>query len=90
MVEEVDAGLVERDVDTVSGVDLLNVGFVAVACGVEGGAAEGFGEVGGEANVVVRVDVVLEGVGGFGVLEDELVPALGQHENLVKAAAVFV
>ena len=75
---------------TVSGMDSLHAGFVAIASRVERRAAEGFGEIGGEAFVVVGVKSLLEGVGGHRISQTEFMPSLREGEDSVEASELFV
>lgn len=75
---------------TVSGMDSLHAGFVAIASGIKRGAAEGFGEIGGEAFVVMGVKSLLEGVGGHWICQTELMPSLREGEDSVEASELFV
>lgn len=90
LVESAEAGFVELGMVAVAGVNLLDVGFGAVSGRVESGATKGFGEVGGESEAVVGMEVVVERVGGEGIGEAELMPTVGEGEYPVESSEIVV
>ena len=72
--------------DSVAGVNALYVRFVAVSGAVEGRAAEGFGEVGRQTFVVMRVKRVLERMRCGRIFEASLVPPAAEGEDRVEPA----
>lgn len=81
---------VQFNVDPIARMDPLDVRFVAVARRIKSRPPKRLREIGGEAEVVMGVQIVLEGVGGFRVSQTQFVPALGQRKNTVEAATVLV
>jgi len=87
LIETGDGALVHVFVEAVAAVNADDGSFIAVAGGVSGGSAEGFGPIGGEALGVVRVEAVAEGMGDDLVFEDAFVPGGSQFAHAVETTS---
>jgi hypothetical protein len=68
---------VQTAVDTVTSMDLLDVGLISVTSAIQRGATKGLGKIRGQPLRVVRVQAVFKGVGRFRVGQAQFMPAMG-------------
>jgi len=90
LVELLEAGLIELDMFPVTGMQALDIGFVAIASRVQLRSAKGFRKVSGQAFVMLGVQRMLEGVSCLGVLQTQLVPSTRKREYFVEPADLIV
>ena len=81
-----EACLVKLNVNSVPGVETLNVRFISISSRVERGAAEGFRQISGKSLIVIRMKPVFKRMSRFWVRKTALMPASAKGGDGVKPA----